>query len=103
MAGVIEVLAAGAGHNEVTLNTDPKEAKKQIDDFVSKRYALFVSIEGQDHKVHHFDEATNEIVVETVEVVTPEVPAVPAVTKTVEKRVSALQAKVTAVAPTAGG
>lgn len=100
MPGVIEVLAAGAGHNEVTLNTDPKEAKKQIDDFVSKRYALFVSIDGQDHKVHHFDEATNEIVVETVETVEP---AKPAVTKTVEKRISALTAKVTAVAPTSGG
>lgn len=87
MAGIIEVLSTSSGHDVVDLNADPAEAAKQINDFFQKKYTLFVKIDGQDFKVKSFDEATNEVVA----------------LGEVEKRISAADVKLTAVAPVTGG
>jgi hypothetical protein len=87
MPGVIAILSTGSGHDEVTLKSDPIEAKKQVDDLMQKRYTLFVNIDGTDCKVSRFDETTNEVVA----------------LGEAEKRVPAATAKMTAVAPVGGG
>lgn len=91
MAGIIEVLAAGKGHDELKLPDNGQEAKAQVDDLKKKGYTIFVAHEGADHRVDDFDASTNEYIVNQT------------VTETKQLRIPAATAKATAIAPTAGG
>lgn len=91
MAGVIEVLAVGKGHDEVKLPDNGVEAKAHVDDLKKKGYAIFVSHEGSDYKVDDFDPETNEYLITQ------------SVTEQKTIRIAAATAKATAIAPTAGG
>ncbi len=95
--GVIEILAAGKGHDELQLTENGAENKTKVDDLLAKRYSITVEVGEGDAKATEkatgFDGDTNEFLIDKV--------------KTVEEktqlRVSAVNAKATAVAPTAGG
>lgn len=99
MAGIIDVLAAGKGHEELTLPDDHQAAKAQVDDLLKKGYAVFVSVEeGEgdqkqktDKKVTGFDGDTGEYI------------CAEQITETKESRYAAASVKATAIAPTAGG
>jgi archaellum component FlaD/FlaE len=99
MAGIIEILNSGKGHDELKLPDDKAEAKKKVQELLDKRYTIFVKVttgEGdakkeEDHKVDSYDEATGEYVIKQT------------VTEQKELRVLAASATATAVAPTAGG
>lgn len=89
MAGIIEVLAVGKGHDELKLPDNGQEAKAHVDDLKKKGYAIFVQHEGTDYKVDDFDPATNEYLISK--------------TTTETIRIASATAKATAIAPTAGG
>jgi hypothetical protein len=97
MAGKIEVLNTTKGHEEVTLPEDKAEAKQKVDDMMKKGYSLFVTVEDgdkkEDKKVTGFDGETGDYLVK--EIVTKK--------EDVIHRFPSATAKVTAVAPVAGG
>jgi hypothetical protein len=99
MAGIIEVLATGKGHDELKLPDDKAEAKKQVDGLIAKGYTIMVTVGDGDakteKKVTEFDGETGDYIIKEK------------VTKTVTEdavlRVPSASAKATAIAPTAGG
>lgn len=93
--GILEVLAAGKGDEKLTLGEDGQENAKKVNDLLTKKYSVFVSVgEGeakQDKKVTSFDADKNEFVVEET------------VQEKKEVRIPAQTAVATAIAPVAGG
>lgn len=95
--GILEVLAAGKGHDEIELGDNGEENAKKVQELLDKKYTITVTVgEGEaktDKKVTGFDKEKNEFVIK--ETVTK--------TEETELRVPANNAKATAVAPLAGG
>ena len=95
MAGIIEVLATGKGHEELKLPDNNAEAKTKVDELLTKGYTIMVTVgEGDqktEKKVTGFDGEKGEYLIKEKS------------TTETELRVLAATAKATAIAPTAGG
>lgn len=97
MAGTIDVLATGKGHEELKLPDNHTEAKTKVDELMAKGYTIMVTVgEGDqksEKKVTGFDGEKGEYLIKEKQTTTTET----------ELRVLAATAKATAIAPTAGG
>lgn len=108
--GVVDILNVGAGHAEISFNSEkPEEVQKAqaaVTDMLRRGYALFVAGEsGAQIKVLAFDATKNRYIIGDVPEAPKESEPLPAKKKGGRPRraLAAGQASVTAVAPSAGG
>lgn len=85
MSGFIEVLAVGKGDEKIELTQDGSENKNKVDDLLKKGYLLSVMVGDNSESVSGFDAESNSVIAKQ------------------EIRIPANEAKITAVAPIAGG